>query len=217
MRVFVTGGSGVLGRSLVPLLRQQGHEVLSPKRGELDLFDPDALALAVAGCEALLHLATRIPAPDRWKEPGVWNENDRLRAQATRLLVDAALASAVSSFVLPTVVFVYPDEGPVDETTPVRQDLEPSLASALEAERQALRSAGDDRCGVVLRLGLLYGPGTWSAEPDDDAPLHIHDAGTALLAGIRVCSGVYNVVADGGRVSNELFKTATGWRPSVTR
>ncbi|HLF71013.1 MAG TPA: NAD-dependent epimerase/dehydratase family protein, partial [Dehalococcoidia bacterium] len=36
-RVFVTGGTGVLGRGLIPLLRDAGHDVVAPGRTELDL------------------------------------------------------------------------------------------------------------------------------------------------------------------------------------
>lgn len=37
--VLVTGGSGMLGRHLVPLLEKSGHIVYSPNREELDLTD----------------------------------------------------------------------------------------------------------------------------------------------------------------------------------
>ncbi len=46
------------------------------------------------------------------------------------------------------------------------------------------------------------------------ATLHVSDAGAALLAAIGPPAGVYNVVSDGGRVSNQGFKDATGWRPA---
>jgi uncharacterized protein YbjT (DUF2867 family) len=61
----VTGGSGVLGRATIPLLRAQGHEIDAPAPTELDLFDPVAVAGAVDGAAAILHLATRIPPRER--------------------------------------------------------------------------------------------------------------------------------------------------------
>jgi len=54
----------------------------------------------------VLHLATRIPPADRRELPGAWDANDRLRAYATRLLVDGALASDAALIVVPTVAFV---------------------------------------------------------------------------------------------------------------
>jgi nucleoside-diphosphate-sugar epimerase len=213
MRILVTGGGGVLGRATIPALRAGGHEIDAPGRTELDLFDPDAVASAVAGADALFHLATRIPPPERRDDPDAWRDNDRLRAEASRLLVDAGLGAGVERCVLPSVTFVYPD-GPVDEGTPIG-DVPAFLQSALVAERETLRFADAGRTGVVLRLGLLYGPGTGLNDPNEDfgATLHIDDAGEALVAALAVPSGVYNVCRDGERVANARFKQATGWRP----
>lgn len=213
MKVFVTGGSGVLGRSLSARLSESGHEVRAPASRELDLFDPGAVAAAVADADAVYHLATRIPPPDRMTVPDAWAENDRLRTLAAGLLVDAALAGTAHVFVQPTVAFVYPP-GPADEETDI--GVQPArLVSALAAEAHAARFARSGRRGVVLRLGLLYGPGTAGTEPDGryGATLHVDDAGSALLAALDAPTGVYNVVADGERVANAKFKTATGWRP----
>jgi nucleoside-diphosphate-sugar epimerase len=213
MRILVTGGSGVLGRAAIPLLRAESHEVHAPSRAEPDLFDADAVAAAVGRSDAVLHLATRIPPVNPDRDPAAWRQNDRLRIAAARLLVGAALSSDVSVFVQPTVTFVYPD-GPVDEDTPIG-DVAPHLESALVAERETLRFAGAGRAGIVLRLGLLYGPGAQSEEPNDvyGGTLHVDDAGRALLAALAVPSGIYNVCRDGERVSNARFKQASGWRP----
>jgi nucleoside-diphosphate-sugar epimerase len=211
---LVTGGSGVLGRALQPLLVAQGHEVRAPAHHEVDLLDAQRVADAVQGADALFHLATRIPPLERRGDPEAWLENDRLREDASRLLVDAALVGATEVYVQPSVTFVYPGEGPVDENTPIG-DVSPHLESSLAAEREAARFAGAGRRGVVLRLGSLDGPGTEheTRDPESDATLHIADAGRALLAALAAPSGVYNVVRDGERVSNARFEQATGWRP----
>jgi hypothetical protein len=39
MRILRHAGSGVLGRSAVPLIVAAGHEVDAPLHGELDLFN----------------------------------------------------------------------------------------------------------------------------------------------------------------------------------
>lgn len=215
MRVFVTGGSGVLGTAMLPLLRREGHEAFAPSRDELNPFDPQAVGEAAGNAEAIVHLATSIPPPDRRAEPGAWAINDRLRAQASGLLVDAALASRTEVYVQPSVTFVYPREGNVDEDTPIGEVPE-TLRSVLVAEEEAARFTAAGRRGVVLRLGLLYGPGTESPEPNLEpygAVLHVEDAGTALLAALEAPAGRYNVVADGGRVSNRRFRSDTGWAP----
>jgi nucleoside-diphosphate-sugar epimerase len=214
VRVLVTGGIGVLGRATIPLLRAQGHEVEAPVPTQLDLFDPGAVAGAVDGARSILHLATRIPPRERAGEREAWRENDRLRAEASRLLVDAALAAEIEAYVQPSVTFVYPAEGPVDEGTPLGRVPE-HLRSALAAEQETARFAAAGRRGVVLRLGLLDGPGTGNELPDTryGSTLHVADAGRALVAALALPSGIYNVCRDGDRVSNERFKRSSGWRP----
>ena len=216
MRVLVTGGSGVLGRALLPLLASAGHEVRAPAHDELDLFDPETVGEAVGDADAIFHLATRIPPRERMRDREAWRENDRLREEASRLLVDAALAGTTEVYVQPTITFVYPAEGPVDEDTPIGE-VRPHYESSLTAERQAARFAAAGRRGVVLRFGLLDGPGTGQDTPDPraGATLHVEDAGRALLAALAAPSGIYNVVRDGERVSNARFKQATGWRPRL--
>jgi nucleoside-diphosphate-sugar epimerase len=137
-----------------------------------------------------------------------------LRAEASAILVDAALAANVKAYIQPTVTFVYPAGRPVSEETPV-EDVPVILRSALAAEQQAARFAAAGRRGVVLRLGLLDGPDTGKDHPNPSlgATLHAEDAGRALLAALTVPSGIYNVCRDGERVSNRRFAEATGWRP----
>ena len=142
----------------------------------------------------------------------------RIKTEATPILVDAALAASVEWFLFPSIAFVYPESGLVDESTPVAETVPETLLSALEAERHVARFDGDGRRGVVLRLGALYGPsigqetpaGRWAAY---GATLRIEDACRAIAAAAEVPGGVYNVVSDGERISNGRFKDTAGWRP----
>lgn len=215
MRLLITGGTGVLGRALRPLAEAAGHEFAMPRHEELDLFDPTAVADAASGVDGVLHLATRIRSLEQISDLDAWRENDRLRADASRILVDAAIAAGATVYVQPTVTFVYPPKGQVSENTPVREVL-PILRSALAAEQQAERFASAGGRGVVLRFGLLDGPGTWFDEPMGDfgATLHVSDAGRALLSALSLPSGIYNVCRDGERVSTERFTRAAGWCPA---
>jgi nucleoside-diphosphate-sugar epimerase len=214
MRILVTGGSGVLGRATIPLLRAESHDVLAPTQAELDLFDAEAATEAVADTDAVLHLATRIPPENPREHSEAWLENDRLRIEAPHLLVEAGLSSELAIYIQPTVTFVYPD-GPVDEDTPIG-DVPAFLRSGLVAEQETIRFAASGRIGVVLRLGLLYGAGTRLDDPNDyyGATLHVDDAGRALVASLEVPTGIYNVCRDGERVSNARFKEVSGWQPS---
>lgn len=187
-----------------------------PAREELDLFDSAAVAHAVRDADAVLHLATRIPSADQFADPEVWRANDLLRTDAARILAEAAITGGVSVYVQPTVAFVYPPDGPVSEDTQLG-DVPPGLHSALVAEQQAERFARAGGRGVVLRMGLLDGPGTgeYPQMADYGATLHVSDAGRALLSALSVPSGIYNVCRDGERVSNERFALVAGWRPEA--
>jgi nucleoside-diphosphate-sugar epimerase len=214
VRLLITGGTGVLGCALRPVAEAAGHDLAMPAHEELDLFDPSAVAGAVRDVDGVLHLATRIRTLDRISDLDAWQENDRLRADASRILVDAAIAAGAEAYVQPTVTFVYPADGPVSEDTPVGEVL-PILRSALAAEEQTERFARSGGRGVVLRFGLLDGPGTWYDEPMGDfgATLHVSDAGRALLSALSLPSGTYNVCRNGERVSAERFAGAAGWCP----
>jgi uncharacterized protein YbjT (DUF2867 family) len=80
MRVFSTGATGVVGRRLVPLLQNAGHEVTAAVRSsvaraelttkgvraiEVNLFDSGAVSRTVAGQDVVVNLATHIPDPSR--------------------------------------------------------------------------------------------------------------------------------------------------------
>src|SRR3954452_18357444 len=159
MLLLVTGGGGVLGRALLPLARAAGHTVLAPRHAELDLFDRDAVRRAVRGADGVLHLATRIRGLDELDRPEAWSENDRLRAEASAILVEAARATTTSVYVQPSVTFVYPPDAPADEETPIGE-VSPILASALVAERNALAFTGDGHRGGAVRLRLVGGRGS---------------------------------------------------------
>jgi nucleoside-diphosphate-sugar epimerase len=123
MRILMTGGSGVLGRASMPLLRQAGHQVDAPRHDQLDLYDPRAITAAARGTNAILHLASHTPPPQARGPRDAWAANDRLRRDATGILVDAALTTGVECFVFPSLAFIYPPAGPVDESTPLPEDV----------------------------------------------------------------------------------------------
>lgn len=126
MKIFVAGATGVLGRPTLRALVEAGHEGRGAARGEdkaqlvrslgaapvsVDLFDAAAVKAAVAGSEAVLHFATKIPSITRMRWKGAWRENDRLRTEGSRVLVDAALAVGAAVYIQESISFVYGDGG----------------------------------------------------------------------------------------------------------
>jgi len=229
MKVFTTGATGVLGRVVSRLLVDGGHHVralaqnahsesrlrstgVEIHRGSL--FDSSSLREGVKGCDAILHLATRIPPLNRASSPGAWKENDRIRVEGTRNLVALALESSVSTFIYPSVVFSYPDRG--DEWIDAKTPPAPSrfLQSTMTAESEVERFTRSGNRGIVLRMGGFYGPTTEATQYIlrmtryglaivvgrgeayqpliwvDDAALAVIDA---LLKG---SSGIYDIVDD---------------------
>jgi nucleoside-diphosphate-sugar epimerase len=214
MRLFITGGSGAVGRAFLPQAEAAGHLLTAPGRDDLDLFDQAAVTAAVSGADTVIHLATQIMPLHELSNPQAWRENDRLRSEASQVLVTAGLQADTAAYLQPTVTFVYPPDIPVSEQTPV-SNVPDILRSALDAERETARFAAAGRRGVALRFGLLDGPGTGHDTPvaTFGATLHVEDAARALLAALMAPSGIYNICRDGERVSNTRFREQTGWRP----
>ena len=235
MRVLVAGGSRVLGTASIPLLRAAGYTVDAPSRTQLDLFVPRAVAAAVADKDAILHLATRIPPPERLADPEAWRDTDRLRAEATPILVDAALAASVEWFLFPSIAFVYPENGRVDESSPVAETVPEILLSALEAERHVARLDGDGRRGVVLAFGralradLRKGDAHRSLGPlrghAEDRGCRPRDRGSTVAPGRRggfptssaTASGLKRALQGHRRLAARVLTPRLGAAPSARR
>ena len=244
MNIFVTGATGVLGKSLVPRLVAAGHTVSAMSRTpenddrlrragahpvRVDLFDVEALKQALAGREAIYHLATKIPPTMQVGRSSAWLENDRLRRDGARNLVEAALAvGTVQTIIYPSFDFLYPSSGDTwldAQTTPVKTA---TLSSTVEAEEAVARFAASDptrqRRGISLRMGTFYGPEAPSslemleyarkgigALPGPQAgylPLiWLQDAISALLLALTepIPSGVYDIVDDEPVTRGETF------------
>lgn len=177
VRVFIAGGTGVLGRALIPRLISRAHSVraiarrvsvaavpVSVELVEADLLEDDLIDL-VDGCDAVVHIATAIPADS--SAPGAWDLNARLRTVGTRRLVDAALACHVTRYVQQSVVMAYRDGGDtwLDERAPL--DCSAGRAAVcgpvIEMETIIRAVEPEDLAWTILRGGSFVGPGTVEA------------------------------------------------------
>ena len=228
MKVFVAGATGVLGRRAVAQLVEAGHDVTGVARSEekvelvrslgatpvtIDLFDPAAVKGAVDGHDVVINLATHIPPLSKAALPGAWSENDRIRSEASKNLVDAALATGASRYIQESIAFMYPDSADQWLDEDVAPDPPGLGASVVEAESQAQRFAEGGGTGVVLRFGQFYAPeashtiAMVKATKRHIAPvvgpkdgyvsmIDADDAARAVVAALEAPSGTYNVTDD---------------------
>jgi nucleoside-diphosphate-sugar epimerase len=177
MRVFVAGGTGVIGRRLVPQLVARGHQVTATTTNEaklgllkelgaegvvMDGLDAAAVGEAVAGArpDAVVHQMTALsPAhagrlnprrPDRY-----FAATNRLRSEGIDHLLAAAEATGVSHVAAQSAgIFNGAREGGwvKTEDDPL---WEAEGTQAITHLEDAVAGAG----GAVLRYGALYGHG----------------------------------------------------------
>ena len=183
MRVFVAGGSGVMGRRLVPQLVARGYQVTatttSPaKLGSLEQLGAEAVvmdgldaasvgeAVAAARPDAIVHQMTAISVAhagkpdikhiDRW-----FAATNRLRTEGTDHLLAAAEATGVSQFVAQS----YASWNGIRTGGWVKTEedpLDPGEGTIMHAGALAIGHVEDAVLragGAVLRYGGFYGPG----------------------------------------------------------
>jgi nucleoside-diphosphate-sugar epimerase len=233
MRVFLAGASGVIGRRLVPLLLSVGHQVTGTTRSAekadalralgaepavIDVFDAAKVRdlVLAARPDAIVHQLTDLPfAPGTPRYEEGLERNARLRIEGTRNLVGAARVAGVTRMLAQSIAFVYAAGGggarvetdPLDLTATGARKRTVEGVVALE---QATLGMAE---GIVLRYGLLYGPGTWFDREKRGAPaLHVDAAAqAALLALTRGKPGIYNLAEDDGAISSEKAKHDLGF------
>lgn len=183
VRVFVAGGTGVLGRRLVPQLVARGHQVTATttsaaKLGLLEQLGAGAVVMdgldavsvgeAVAGArpDAIVHQMTAISVAhagepdmkhmDRW-----FAGTNRLRTEGTDHLLAAAEATGVTNFVAQG----YAAWNGIREGGWVKTEqdpLDPMTGTPAEPGMTAIGHVEDvvgKAGGAVLRYGWFYGPG----------------------------------------------------------
>jgi dihydroflavonol-4-reductase len=174
VNLLVTGGTGFLGATLVPLLAAGGHrirllqrsaapeaEALGAEVVRASLDREDAVRAALDGVDAVIHLAGQVAFdPD---EPARLYE---LHVQGTRRLLEACVAAGVKRVVLASssgTIAVSEEDRVATEADPYPFTVVggwPYYLSKIYQEKAALRIARDTGLPlVVLNPSLLLGPG----------------------------------------------------------
>jgi nucleoside-diphosphate-sugar epimerase len=223
MRIFVAGASGVIGRRLLPILTGMGHDVIGMTTREegvsqieacgahavmANIFDRDSVmrALDEAKPEVVIHQLTAL------KE---WNldDNAKIRKAGTRNLVDAALSSGVKRMIAQSIAWAYePGHSPAVETDKLDIHASPPRRITIEGVAVLEQAVSEMPSYVILRYGMLYGPGTWydadgiiadrvrqrqmTATEAITSFLHADDAAQAAALALDWPDGIVNIVDD---------------------
>jgi nucleoside-diphosphate-sugar epimerase len=183
MKVFVAGATGVIGRRVVPMLVERGHEVVGTTRTPskvdrlaqlgaepalLDALDEQAVKNAIAQAEpdVVVHQLTAIPSvvnPRRLDRD--FELTNELRTRGTDHLLDAARAVGVRRVVAQSfAMWAYARTGgPIKtEDDPLETDPPESVRATLAAIMHLERAVtgAQELEGIALRYGGFYGPGT---------------------------------------------------------
>ncbi len=172
MKVFLTGASGVMGRSSIDALHQAGHTVVglarTPKSAAQvaaagaepclgDVYDRDAMIAGMRGCDAVANLATKVPVGAAALRPGSLKAVDRIRVVGSKVVADAASSAGVGRIIQQSLSFIYADTGDewIDEHSPI--DVTAATEPVVVAEDAMAQFAASGGTSVSLRFGLVTG------------------------------------------------------------
>ena len=230
MRVFVAGGSGVIGRALVPRLIAAGHIVAATTRSHdkaemiksfgatpvvLDALDEESVMPAVREFqpEVVMNQLTSLPRRYNPRALRPWYEKtNRLRVDGTRILLRAATQVGARRFVYQSIAFMYKNVGPavVDEEAPLAVNAPEPFGSAVRAtvEGERLATTTGGVAGVALRYGQLYGAGTYFAAGGDFA----RQARSRMLPVVGSGAGMFSFlhVTDAATAAIAALERGTG-------
>jgi nucleoside-diphosphate-sugar epimerase len=219
-KIFLTGATGAIGTRLLPLLVENGYEVVAMTRSPAkqdalrtagatpvvaDGLDRDAVLAAVADAQpdVIVHQMTALTGvtfADFERELATTN---RLRTEGVDTLLETGIRVIAQSY----GQWRYDGPGPLhgeDERIVTPPAVMQPTADAVRHLESAVTAKG----GTALRYGIFNGPGTgfehllgmpifgdgsgvWSF-------IHVDDAAAATLAAIEQDKpGVYNIADDG--------------------
>jgi len=233
-RIFLAGGTGVIGRRLLPLLRAAGYSVWGTTRSPdkaaslremgvhpvvVDVFDAEALAKAVLKVkpEVVIHQLTDLAeVRDPLRRPVALARNARIRDEGTHHLVAAAREAGARRLIAQSIAWVYaPSPKPHREDHPLDLNADGlqgmTVRGVASLERRVLSAQPME--GVVLRYGRLYGPGSGAETPPPAPAVHVDAAAYAALRALdHGAQGAFNIADPGDEVSCEKAIAELGWR-----
>jgi nucleoside-diphosphate-sugar epimerase len=170
VKLLVTGGTGFLGSTLVPLLREAGHHVRVLVRSDApfpgaesvkgDVRDPESIRRALDGVEGLYHLAGLVS-----RDPADARRMYELHVEGTRHLLEAAARAKLKRIVLASSsgtigVSRFRRVATEDDDYPIETVGKwPYYLSKIYEEKIAIELSRRGLPVVILNPSLLLGPG----------------------------------------------------------
>jgi UDP-glucose 4-epimerase len=240
--VLITGGAGFIGSTLARVLTERGDRVrilddLSiGHRAYLDgvshelvvasLANAEAVRDAVAGVDAVVHLAARAGIPDSVADPlGTFSVN------VAQLLgaLDAARLAGVGRFVFASSNAAAGDHEPPADEADLPHPVSPYGASKLAGEAYCQAYAATyGMAATALRFSNAFGPrslhkksvvATWLRAALAHEPITIHGDGEQTRDFVFVDDLAAAVIAaldaPAGAVAGELFQVGTGRETTI--
>lgn len=188
MKVLIAGGTGAIGRRLVPALLREGYEVAVIGRSEdelrrvtelgargyaYDVFSSASVEriMRSASPDVVIDELTGLPASLRPRKlKTVYERNNQVRLEGGGNILEAARNIGVKRIVLQSAAYWYDPSG-----SELKDEEQPFFLDAPEPIGEAVRTmaAVEDRAlqsgleVVILRYGMFYGPGTWYSADGD--------------------------------------------------
>lgn len=177
-KCFITGGSGFVGRNLIPLLVREGYEVHALIRSKTaadivanlgaipvsgEITKPETLINGMCGCSTVFHLAAIVDIKINYDE--MYDVNVR----GTESVIQAALNCGVEKLIDLSTVCVVLDgiiKFNIDEKYTIKSTL-PGVYSRTKAiaEKRILESNSSALQCIVVRSTLVWGRGDTSVLP----------------------------------------------------
>ena len=228
MKVLVTGATGFLGSTLLPLLREGGHEVRALVRSGAsvagaeavkgDVRDPESLRRALQGVEGLIHLAGLVS-----RDPDDARRMYELHVDGTRNLLTAAAHAGLHRIVLASSsgtigvsrsrrVASEEDDYPIETV-----GRWPYYLSKIYEEKVALEFARRGLPIVILNPSLLLGPGDVRMSSTQDifrflmGRIPVMPRGGISFVDVRDAAGAFVAALSRGNPGERHLLGAANW------
>lgn len=222
--------------TLIQAMQNEKHEIIGVTRSRsradllmehgikpsiVDITDKTAIRAAVMSVkpDLVIDLFTSLPKIYTHEGMQAMSKLDfRVRREGSANLLAAALAARTKRIILQSASFWYaPGKGLAIEREALATEASPAIAAGAKAYEEIERRALEEKNleTVVLRLGVLYGPGTWFDQEGNftelvkqkNAPIvgggsgvwsfvHVEDAVLGFIQALTCRPGIYNICDD---------------------